>query len=106
MFKNLNCLHENVHLVLIDKEKQPKSPHYGKLICVSCNKFVNWIKNPDITKKMEDRDRVIDLLIENNQESLTPKSLSLLYSIKGKRFISPNQEKVFNSIRESCNLNQ
>jgi hypothetical protein len=95
----IKCSHNSTKVIELPND----SAHWGKNVCVDCNKWISWVKNPNITKIAEERDTMITSIINNNP-NLDPKHLSYLYSIKGKRFISPKQQQYYDGIIKIKNL--
>jgi hypothetical protein len=92
------CVHNTTKIIEMDNG----SIHWGKSVCSECNKWLSWVKNPNITKIAEERDLTITNIINNNS-NLAPKHLSYLYSIKGKRFITPKQQKYYEDLLDLFN---
>ncbi len=72
-------------------------PHYAKLTCKSCNKFVKWVKAPKNSAQAEiNMKKALDLW---NEPKLTPWERQFVVSIgDGTGKISPKQQATLNGL--------
>ena len=77
----------------LDEVKQTNGLHYAKAVCIHCKHFIKWLPNPNITKRIEERNKEIDKLLSENSDNLTEKQKNFLQDIKIKRFPTLKQQQ-------------
>lgn len=71
-------------------------PHYGKLTCNDCGRWVCWLTNPEkITMQLRRTDFIRGLLLHSG---LSAWERTFLQNIQAKRWLTPRQKQKFDQI--------
>jgi|SRR5215469_18379577 len=88
------CSHEHTQVV-----PEKRGPHYAKLVCIDCKKFLRWMPSPESLKRREENARILTALVKrdglsewerqfvrdmSSHENISPKQQALLYQLRDK----------------------
>jgi len=99
MSKKKQCCYEYDGEIEVVKMESGK--HYGKETCKYCHKFIKWAKNPKITAENNERNLLIDKII---QKEIPDKIKNFLINIKDSRFLTPPQNNYYKTVMAKYNI--
>ena len=74
----------------------PNSPHYAKLVCNDCDKWIKWLPNPALNLVHDIRSQQIEKLLISN--AITENERGFLVNIRNARLLTDRQKGWLDSI--------
>ncbi len=93
----MNCEHLNTKTIVMDS-----GPHYAKIVCADCEKFMGWSKKPETIERIKENGRKIDFLTSNPMLKLTNWERQFIGSLATHpNKLSPKQQETLDKIATS-----
>lgn len=72
--------------------------HYSKTVCSYCGKFKKWNANPNISREVKKRNRIINEILKC--KDINDKRKDFLNQMLHKRFLTPKQLEYYEGLKD------
>lgn len=87
------CSHPHPHAV-----SQKSGPHYAKLVCSDCGKFLRWLPSPETIKRKQENDLILTAL--SKLPNLPPWERQFVRDLVTHKHMSPKQQAKLLEVRD------
>lgn len=87
------CSHPHTQVV-----PEKRGPHYAKLICTDCKRFLRWMPSPETIKRREENARILTMLAKS--DGLSEWERQFVRDMSSHKNISPKQQALLYQLRD------